>query len=62
MKNSLWIRTTLTIILLLILIGIWYFDIPHLTIISALLALGSFGIAALGSHIDKNSKEYSEKM
>lgn len=53
MKNSLWIRTTLTIILLLILIGVWYFDVPHPTIISVLLALGSFGVAVLGTHIDK---------
>lgn len=42
MKNSLWIRSSLTIVLLLILIGVWYFDVLHPTIISILLALGSY--------------------
>lgn len=56
MTNSLWIRTTLIIIWLLILIGVWYFNLPYGNVINVLLMLGSIGVAIVGSHLDNKEK------
>jgi len=57
MKKSFWFRTVSILILLLILIGVWYFNVQYSGIITAILMLGSIGVAFIGSSIDKKEKQ-----
>ena len=57
MKKSFWFRTVSILILLSILIGVWYFNVPYSDIIGPILMLGSVGVAFIGSSIDKKEKQ-----
>lgn len=57
MKKSFWFRTVSILILLLVLMGVWYFNVPYSNIIMTILVLGSVGVAFIGSSIDKKEKQ-----
>lgn len=57
MKKSFWFRTVSILILLLVLMGVWYFNVPYSNIINPILMLGSVGVAFIGSSIDKKAKQ-----